>query len=112
MRRVLAAIGILALAGPMARAGEPATILLPQAEEIQLALEAGHFAFGCTPYLPDAPGQSTDWSDQLARGNSLPTTGEILLDCTMSRRPRAAQWMRQPAAAGVSRRNPVLLSAP
>ena len=46
-------------------------------------LFVGHFAFGCTPYLPDAPGQSTDWSEQLANGNSLPTTGELLLDCTI-----------------------------
>jgi beta-lactamase regulating signal transducer with metallopeptidase domain len=46
-------------------------------------LHVGHFGFGCTPYLPDAPGQSTDWSEQLAHGNSLPTTGEILLDCTI-----------------------------
>ncbi len=37
----------------------------------------GHFAFGCTPYLTDAPGQSTDWSEQLAHGNSLPATGDI-----------------------------------
>jgi BlaR1 peptidase M56 len=46
-------------------------------------LHAGHYAFGCTPYLPDGPGQSTDWSEQLANGNSLPTAGEILLDCTI-----------------------------
>jgi bla regulator protein BlaR1 len=46
-------------------------------------LHVGQFAFGCTPYLPDAPGQSTDWSEQLAHGNSLPMTGEILLDCTI-----------------------------
>ena len=46
-------------------------------------LFVGHFAFGCTPYLPDGPGQSTDWSEQLAHGNSLPAIGEILLDCTI-----------------------------
>jgi beta-lactamase regulating signal transducer with metallopeptidase domain len=49
----------------------------------QPLLYVGHFAFGCTPYLPDAPGQSTDWSEQLAHGNSLPIAGEILLDCTI-----------------------------
>jgi bla regulator protein BlaR1 len=42
-----------------------------------------HFAFGCTPYLPDAPGQSTDWTEELAHGDSLPASGEILIDCTI-----------------------------
>ncbi len=54
-------------------------------------LSVGHFAFGCAPYLPDAPGQSTDWSEQLAHGNSLPTTGEILLDCTIQDDGRVVQ---------------------
>ena len=35
----------------------------------------------CTPYLPDAAGMSTDWSDVKARGSPLPTTGQILLYC-------------------------------
>ena len=46
-------------------------------------LHVGQYGFGCTPYLPDAPGQSTDWGEELAQGNSLPTSGEILLDCTI-----------------------------
>jgi hypothetical protein len=53
MTRILAVLGILALVGPMARAGDPATILLPQAEEIQLALEAGpeHLRADATVYV-------------------------------------------------------------
>ena len=54
-------------------------------------LHVGHFSFGCTPYLPDAPGQSTDWSEQLAHGNSIPATGEILLDCTIEHDGRTVQ---------------------
>lgn len=56
-------------------------------------LHAGQYGFGCTPFLPDAPGQTTDWSEQLAQGNSLPTTGEILLDCTIEHDGRIVRRM-------------------
>jgi len=57
-------------------------------------LHMDRFAFACTPYLPDAPGQSTDWSDLLARGAPLPAAGEILLDCTIE---RDGQLVQRPA---------------
>jgi hypothetical protein len=44
-------------------------------------LKVGNLRLGCTPYLADAPGRSTDWSAQKARGNSIPAAGQILLDC-------------------------------
>jgi bla regulator protein BlaR1 len=48
-------------------------------------LKAGHLRFGCTPYLADVSGRSTDWGDQKARGNPVPTVGQILLDCPIHR---------------------------
>lgn len=39
----------------------------------------------CTPYLPDAPGTSTDWSDVNARGTPRPAAGQILLYCPIRR---------------------------
>jgi beta-lactamase regulating signal transducer with metallopeptidase domain len=44
-------------------------------------LRAGDWRLGCTPYLHDALGPSTDWSDQKARGIPLPAAGQILLEC-------------------------------
>ena len=41
--------------------------------------------FACTPYLADAPGRTTDWSDQKARGIPVPASGQILLDCAIHR---------------------------
>jgi hypothetical protein len=41
--------------------------------------------FACTPYLPDEPGPSTEWSDRKARGIPLPVAGQILLDCAIRR---------------------------
>jgi bla regulator protein blaR1 len=39
----------------------------------------------CTPYLADASGRSTDWSDLKARGKPIPAAGQILLDCPIRR---------------------------
>jgi beta-lactamase regulating signal transducer with metallopeptidase domain len=44
-------------------------------------LHAGEWRLGCTPYVHDALGQSTDWSDQIARGIPIPASGQILLEC-------------------------------
>jgi hypothetical protein len=44
-------------------------------------LRAGDWRLGCTPYLHDALGQSTNWSDQKARGIPIPAPGQILLEC-------------------------------
>ena len=46
-------------------------------------LHAGHFRLGCTPYLPDAPERSTNWSDLKARGAPIPGPGQILFDCAL-----------------------------
>jgi hypothetical protein len=53
MKRTLAVLGIAVFVGPMVRAGEPETILLPQDEEIRLALEAGpeHLRADATVYV-------------------------------------------------------------
>jgi beta-lactamase regulating signal transducer with metallopeptidase domain len=48
-------------------------------------LKADTLRFGCTPYLADAPGRSTDWSTQKARGIPMPAAGQILLDCPIFR---------------------------
>jgi bla regulator protein BlaR1 len=48
-------------------------------------LKVGSLRFGCTPYLADGSGRSTDWSAQRARGNPIPATGQILLDCPLRR---------------------------
>jgi bla regulator protein BlaR1 len=75
------------------------TISNPQANEIkalvtQYLVHSGEeikdangrpLDFACTPYLPDAAGRSTDWSDQKARGIPLPAAGQILLDCVIRR---------------------------
>jgi hypothetical protein len=37
--------------------------------------------YACTPYLPDGPGQTTDWSDIRSRGIPLPPAGQILVVC-------------------------------
>ena len=39
-------------------------------------LRAGDWRLGCTPYLHDASGPSTDWSDQKARGIPIPAAGK------------------------------------
>jgi hypothetical protein len=41
--------------------------------------------FACTPYLPDEPGHSTDWSDQKTHDIPLPLAGQILVDCAIRR---------------------------
>ncbi len=41
----------------------------------------GSLRIGCTPYLADTPGRSTDWSAQKARGDAIPAAGQILLEC-------------------------------
>jgi beta-lactamase regulating signal transducer with metallopeptidase domain len=48
-------------------------------------LKVGDLRFGCTPYLADASGRSTDWRAQKARGNPIPIAGQILLDCPIRR---------------------------
>jgi len=44
-------------------------------------LRAGKWRLGCTPYVHDAAGASTDWSDQKAHGIPIPAAGQILLEC-------------------------------
>lgn len=39
--------------------------------------------FACTPYLPDEPGRSTDWSSMQSRGLPIPPAGQILLTCAI-----------------------------
>jgi bla regulator protein blaR1 len=39
--------------------------------------------FACTPYLPDEPGRSTDWSAMQSRGLPIPPAGQILLTCAI-----------------------------
>jgi hypothetical protein len=41
--------------------------------------------FGCTPYLADDPGHSTDWSEQEKRSIPRPGAGQILVDCAIRR---------------------------
>lgn len=54
-------------------------------------LKAGQLRLGCTPYLADASGRSTDWSAQKARGAPIPVAGQILLDCPIRRDGANAQ---------------------
>ncbi len=53
MKRILAALAIFAFVAPLAHAGDLATILLPEAKEIQLALEAApeHLRADATVYV-------------------------------------------------------------
>lgn len=39
--------------------------------------------YACTPYLPDEPGRTTDWSAIRARGIPVPPAGQILVLCSI-----------------------------
>src|SRR5262249_6312990 len=39
--------------------------------------------YACTPYLPDEPGRTTDWSAIRSRGIPVPPAGQILLVCSI-----------------------------
>ncbi len=45
----------------------------------------------CTPYLADAPGHSTDWTDQKRRAIPLPLAGQVLVDCAIRRDGRIVE---------------------
>lgn len=56
--------------------------LVHSGEEI-LDVNSQPLAIACTPYLPDEPGRTTDWSDIRSRGIPTPPAGQILLICAI-----------------------------
>ncbi|HEX6638928.1 MAG TPA: M56 family metallopeptidase [Steroidobacteraceae bacterium] len=56
--------------------------LVHSGEEIRDA-NSQPLQYACTPYLPDEPGRSTDWTAIKARGIPLPPAGHILVLCSI-----------------------------
>lgn len=45
----------------------------------------GEWRLGCTPDLHDAPGRSSDCSDEHARGIPIPAVSQMLIECGIQR---------------------------
>lgn len=56
--------------------------LVHSGEEIKDA-NSQPLQYACTPYLPDGPGQTTDWSAIRSRGIPVPPAGQILVVCSI-----------------------------
>jgi beta-lactamase regulating signal transducer with metallopeptidase domain len=104
-------VGITAISGYAAWAGQPptsgkgpsilvdlkVTITNPQTNETNVLatrylVHSGEdindassqpLKYACTPYLPDQPGLTTDWSVIRARGIPVPPAGQILVLCSI-----------------------------
>jgi beta-lactamase regulating signal transducer with metallopeptidase domain len=63
-------------------------------------MHAGEWRLGCTPYLHDSSGRSTDWSDQKARGIPIPGPGQILLECSIQHKDGNVQQVAMLAKDG------------